>query len=263
VNDILGRRKIDAHMHVSGAGHDWGWGDNDAVLRAADALGIDQLCCSIPVTGNRYPEPDEVRNCNDGVLEAMRRFPDRILGYAYVNPGFQREALDEANRCLDLGFIGLKFYHQYLADESVLFPLYELAIGRAVPMLWHAGRTWQNKLHLDQPRITDAGELTRAWGRYPEAMFICGHIGGGGDWEWQLRQLRECPGVYLDTSGSVVDDGLIDRCVETIGAERLLFATDMTMEGGVGKLMDAHLTEHQLDAILWRNMQQILDRRAA
>lgn len=259
---MLDQRKIDAHMHVSAPFANWGFSNED-VIRAADRLGIEKLCCSVPVTGNRYPEPDEVRACNNAVLEAMRRWPDRILGYAYLNPAWQREALDEAQRCFEAGMIGLKFYHQYLAGEALLFPLYEWAIDHAVPMLWHAGRTWTNKLHLDQPRISDAGDLTAAWQRYPEAIFILGHIGGGGDWEWQLRQLRECPGVYLDTSGSVVDDGIIDRCVSMIGHERLLFATDMTMEGGVGKILDAHLTPEQRDDIFYGNMAGILARRAS
>lgn len=260
MRDLLAARKIDAHMHVSAPGRNWGFANED-VIRAADRLGIERLCCSIPVVGNRYPEPAEVRECNDGVLAAMQQYPDRILGYAYLNPAWPQAALDEANRCLDAGMVGFKFYHQYLADEAVLFPIYELAIERGVPMLWHAGRTWQNKLLGDQPRITDAGNLTNAWQRYPEAIFITGHIGGGGDWEWQLRQLRECPGVFLDTSGSVVDDGMIDRCVELIGHERLLFATDMTMSGGVAKLADARLSAEQLDAICYQNLQGILDRR--
>ncbi|NUP98766.1 MAG: amidohydrolase family protein [Armatimonadetes bacterium] len=254
--------KIDAHMHVNGSRQIYGFRDDDAI-EAADRLGISQLCCSTPVAGNRCPEPDEVRACNEATLAAMQRYPDRILGYAYLNPGFPREALDEARRCLELGMIGFKFYHQYLADEPVLFPLYELAIEHGVPMLWHAGRTWQNKLHSDQPRISDAGNLVRASQRYPEAIFIEGHIGGGGDWEWSLRELREAPGVYLDTSGSVVDDGLVDRCVAAIGVERLLFATDMTMEGGVGKIMDAHLSPAEAELIFSGNMRGILARRVA
>ncbi len=259
---MLSRRKIDAHMHVNGDRPRYGFDDADA-LAAADRLGIELLCCSTPVGGNRCPDPDEVRACNDATLAAMRAHPERIAGYAYLNPGYHREAMDEARRCLDLGMIGFKFYHQYLADEPVLFPFYELAIAERVPMLWHAGRPWTDKLFWDQPRITDAGNLVAASKRYPEAIFIEGHIGGGGDWEWCLRELREAPGVYLDTSGSVVDDGIIDRCVQAIGAERLLFATDMTMEGSVGKITDAHLSEDQLEAILWRNMRDILDRRAS
>lgn len=256
----LSCRKIDVHMHVPGSGRRYGFSNEDAIA-AADRLNIAEMWCSTPVSGNRVPDPAEVRACNESTWYAVKAFPDRIRGYAYINPGYPREALDEARYWLEQGMIGLKFYHQYLADEPVLFPLYELAIEYGVPLLWHAGRTWQNKLHSDQPRITDAGNLVAASRRYPEAMFIEGHIGGGGDWEWTLRELPYAPGVFLDTSGTVIDDGIIDRCVEAIGVERLLFATDMTMEGGVAKVMDADLTDAQLEAICFRNAEAILARR--
>ena len=37
MNAILALRKIDAHMHVNGAGFNWGFSD-DAILRATDRL---------------------------------------------------------------------------------------------------------------------------------------------------------------------------------------------------------------------------------
>ena len=57
-------------------------------------------------------------------------------------------------------------------------------------------------------------------------MLIVGHINGGGDWEWQIRGLRECSNVYVDTSGSVLEDDAIGLCVRELGHQRVLFATD-------------------------------------
>lgn len=59
--------KIDCHMHVNGRRQKWGWDDNDRIIEAADKLGIDQLCASIPVM-QRIPTMDEVCECNDDVL---------------------------------------------------------------------------------------------------------------------------------------------------------------------------------------------------
>jgi predicted TIM-barrel fold metal-dependent hydrolase len=67
--------------------------------------------------------------------------------------------------------------------------------------------------------------------------------------------------VYLDTSGSVIDEGMIEIAVREFGAERLLFGTDMTMEGGVGKIFGADITEEQREMIFWKNMKGILERR--
>ncbi|MCK5804301.1 MAG: hypothetical protein KAI66_15795 [Lentisphaeria bacterium] len=48
-----------------------------------------------------------------------------------------------------------------------------------------------------------------------------------------------------------------------LGAKRVLFATDMTMEGGVGKILAAELTHEQREDIFWRNTAAILERRSA
>ena len=112
-----------------------------------------------------------------------------------------------------------------------------------------------------QPRTSDAADFVALAKRYPEVMLIEGHISGGGDWEWSIRELRDTPNVYLDTSGSNVDDRTIEMCVDMLGAERVLFATDMSMEGCIGKIISAELTDEQFEMIWWKNMQGIRDRR--
>ena len=98
--------------------------------------------------------------------------------------------------------------------------------------------------------------------KHPEAMIIHGHIGGGGDWQWTLRILRDAPpSIYLDTSGSVMDNGLLERCVRDFRDERLLFATDMTMEGNVARVRDADITDAQRERIFSRNFEAMLARR--
>jgi len=90
---------------------------------------------------------------------------------------------------------------------------------------------------------------------------INGHIGGGGDWEWSIKALKNVPNVYVDTSGSVVDEGIVEMCVKYLGAERVLFGTDLSMEAGVGKILGADLTEEQRELIFWKNIDGILRRR--
>src|SRR5687767_12000875 len=53
--------------------------------------------------------------------------------------------------------------------------------------------------------------------RYPEAMIICAHICGGGDWEWEIKALRNASSIYLDTSGSVADEGVVEMAAEVLG----------------------------------------------
>lgn len=122
------QRKIDAHMHVPGPPAVVGNESYtvDKVIEAADKLGISQLCISVPIAGGRMAPMADVRLCNDYTFDAMRRYPDRFLGYCFLIPGYFRESLDEAKRCLDHGMIGIKLYNQYKYSEPVLNPIAEM-----------------------------------------------------------------------------------------------------------------------------------------
>jgi predicted TIM-barrel fold metal-dependent hydrolase len=228
-----------------------------------ERAGIDKTCCSHPIaTAN--PTPEEVRQANDDILRCMQRFPDAIFGQCFVNPGYARHAQDEITRCVvDGGMSGVKLYNQYRIDEPVQFPVIERCIELGVPVLMHAGHPTAPDSIPNQPRLSSGEHFVHAARRYPEAMLICAHIGGGGDWEWQLKALREVPSVFLDTSGSVIDQGMIERCVRDLGAQRLLFGTDMNLARGIGKLLDARITARQRERIFGVNFDELVKRRHA
>ena len=185
--DVPGLGKvIDAHSHLYHHSRpDWAEADRK-LIEAADKLGIDQLCCSI-LTPRRPASADGFRECNRWVGEAMKRFPGRVLGYCYVNPGYQHEALGEIRRRVDEGFMGVKLYNEYRCTDPVVFPIIELAISLGVPILHHAGHS--HHFVPEQPHISDGGQLAELARRYPEAKLICAHICGGGDWEWTIKAL--------------------------------------------------------------------------
>ena len=258
---VPGGKVIDAHDHLTHHSRP-NWNENDRrIIDAADKLGIDQLCCSI-LSPHPPATPEAFRECNQFVADAMRRFPGRILGYCHVNPGWVKEAHDEIRRRVeDDGFMGVKLYNDYLATEPVVFPVVEQCIQLKVPILHHAGHaTW---LPGPQPRISDGGTFAELAKRYPEAMIICAHICGGGDWEWTIKALRNAPTVYLDTSGSVPDEGVVEMAVSVLGADRLLFACDMSFTASVGRIRGAEISEADRIKILGTNMQRILSRRGS
>jgi len=250
---------IDAHAHMfHRSGSNWDELDHK-LIEAADKLGIDQLCCSI-LTPKRPATAEGFQECNRWMADDARRFPGRVLGYCYVNPQHRKEALEDIRRCVEEhGFIGVKLYNELRCTDPAVFPIVELAIELKVPILHHAGHS--HAFNESQPNISDGAHFSELAKRYPEAMIICGHIGGGGDWEWQIKALRNAPSVYLDTSGSVIDEGIVEMCVEVLGPERVLFACDNSMTAGMGKLLGARLNETDRRNILGRNMAGILGKR--
>ncbi|MGE0760757.1 MAG: amidohydrolase family protein [Pirellulaceae bacterium] len=250
---------IDCHAHLRHhASRNWEE-DDRLLIEAADILGIDQLCCSI-LTPRRPATAEGFRECNQWVWEAMQRFPGRVLGYCYVNPGTGHDALDEAKRCIEeRGFMGIKLYNEHKCTEPVVFPLMELAIELRIPVLHHAGHI--NYPLPDQPRISDGGDFAELATRYPELMLICAHVCGGGDWEWTIKALRKAPSVFLDTSGSVTDAGVMELALEVLGPERLVFGCDMSLTAGVGRMRAAELSAENKARIMGGNLTQLLARR--
>jgi len=249
---------IDCHAHlIHHSNPDWKKQDQ-ALIDAADRLGIDQLVCSL-LSPKRPASAEAFQECNRWTLEAMKRYPDRVLGYCFVNPGHKTEALDDIKRCVDQGFVGVKLYNDYFGTDPTVFPVVELAIELGIPILHHAGH-----LHYflkEQPRISDGGHFAELARHYPEAKIICAHACGGGDWEWTIKSLRHAPTVYLDTSGSVTDDGVVEMAVKTLGADRIVFGCDMSMTAGVGRIRGADLDEATKAKILGENMALILKGR--
>ena len=261
-SDLPHRGKvIDCHAHLTHHSRATWETDDRKLIEAADKLGIDQLCCST-LTPRRPATADGFRECNRWTADGMRRFPGRVLGYCYVNPGYGREALEEIRRCVeDREFIGIKLYNEHTCTEPVVFPIVELAIELGVPILQHASHS--HYFVEDQPRMSDGAHLAELARRYPEAMLICAHISGGGDWEWTIKALRHASNVWLDTSGSVTDAGTVDMGVAVVGAERVVFGCDSSMTAGVGKIRGAALSASDKAKILGGNMTRLLGRRKA
>lgn len=261
-------KRIDIHNHVRdrrrGSGGLSGELDTahaDALLARSQKLGIDCLCISTPLN-TEAPTPDQVRAANDVVLEAMAH-SERFLGFCFLNPGYARESLDEMDRCIvDGGMVGVKLYNQYVVCDPTQSQVMGRAAEMGVPVLMHAGKLMDAETRARQPRISDASHFVKAAAMYPETTLIQGHIGGGGDWEWNLRVLEEAPAnVHIDTSGSVIDAGIVDCTVAVMGPERVLFATDGILEEGVGKVLEAELSDGDRDQVFAGTARRLLSQR--
>ena len=158
--------------------------------------------------------------------------------------------------------IGIKLAASRRTTDPLHHPIAELAAARGVPILQHI---WQHR-RKEWPgqEASDAAELCAWAARHPTVSFILAHLGGGGDWLHSLHALRLTPNVLIDLSGSGVDEGLLERCLEAVGVERLLWGCDITMETGWAKLrrLEGLLSIPELEAIRWANAARIFPKRA-
>jgi predicted TIM-barrel fold metal-dependent hydrolase len=255
---------IDVHAHFY---HDRApradWRDRNASrLAAGEMIGITVHVASVLGSWGRtspiyFPSPADVTYGNDALLALQREHPDRIRGYACVNPNFTEHARAEVARCLAAGMIGIKLAASRRADDPLLDPVAEVARHHGVPVLQHI---WQHR-RRDWPgqEASDAVELCALAQRHPEVCFILAHIGGGGDWLHSLHAVRDVANVYVDLSGSGVDGGMLEACIEAVGVSRLLWGTDLTMDTGWAKLLHLEklLNKEELALIRWKNAARI------
>ena len=222
----------------------------DKNIEAMDLFGVDKVLTSKPLATERQCPPEHFIEANNRTYEAMQRHPGRIYGEAFVNPGYYRETIKELERCADLGFSGVKLYHQYYMDDPAQYPMIEKCIELNLFILMHSakGTDWETN-HM-QPRLSDGSHMANIARRYPEATFIMGHIGGGGDWKWSIKAIEDTPNVFADIGGSVHDRPLIEESVALLGADRLLFATDGPWASGISKILGADISDEDKKTIL-------------
>jgi predicted TIM-barrel fold metal-dependent hydrolase len=255
---------IDVHAHFY---HDRSprsdWRErNESRLRAGERVGITVHVASIlgswGLTSPIYfPSPRDITFANDFLLALQRSDPARLRGYVVVNPNFQDHALSEMKRCLDAGMIGVKLAASRRANDPLLDPICRAAGALGVPVLHHI---WQHR-RREYPgqEASDGAELAALAARHPRVNFLLAHIGGGGDWIHSLAAVRNMPNVYVDLSGSGVDGGMLEACLETVGVERLLWGCDLTIDTGWAKLryLRQLLSESDLQLVEWRNAARI------
>ena len=261
MKEVMKYRKIDAHEHV-GLG-----GTVEIQIDIADRLNIDKLVISKPIpdyAANTPPAtPEAFRKCNDEVLSAMKRYPGRYLGQVYVNPVYGKESLEEIKRCVDQGMIGLKVYYQVKINDPLFYPVIEKMIDLKMIILMHAVTAIGFAGHRpeygnQQPNASTAEDFVEAAKRYPEAMFQYAHTGGGGDWEYTCKAVKDYPNIYVDTSGSNNEGSMIDAVLKYLGEDRMFFGTDSSYYQGVGVILSSHLTDNQKKKIFFDNFNNIL-----
>jgi len=256
---------IDAHAHFHHAKTGRAdWADvNAARFRAGDRIGITYHVASILGTWGfssptYFPSPNDVTLGNDAMLELCAREPDRVRMFTTVNPNYTDHACAEIKRCTARGAIGIKLLASRRADDPLLDPIATLAAEHRLPVLHHI---WQHRTReWPSQEISDGADLARLAERHPRASFILAHIGGGGDYAHTYAAVRDVPNIFPDLSGSGVDRGMLDAAVETLGAERLLWGSDLTMCTGLAKLRALDvlgLDKDAIEAIRWKNSVRI------
>ena len=210
-----------------------------------------------------FASPDDQTRANDWMFGFADMHSARVRAFVAVNPNFTAHALDEIARGVSRGAIGVKLAAGRRADDPLIDEIASLAGQHGMPVLqhiWqHRRRDWANQ------DASDGVDLARIAARHPRTTFLLAHIGGGGDWAHTFPAVRDLPNIVMDLSGSGIDRGMIDEALRWVGAERILWAADLTLCTGLTKLRALRYTDasaNDVAAMRWRNAVRIFPRGA-
>ncbi|MBM3262594.1 MAG: amidohydrolase [candidate division Zixibacteria bacterium] len=214
----------------------------EALIEYMDWAGVDR---TVLLQGTFYGE------CNRYASEAIRRYPDRFFGAAFLDPWSPgcRAMFEEAVG--ELGFRGVKLELSETAGLAGLYPDLRLD-DPALDWLWMELEKGDYLLTLDlgavgsRPYQTDAvGKILE---RHPNLRVVIAHLCQPGPqveqdsalwalWQKQVR-LAQHPNVYLDTAAlpAYLDhEGYpypsarryLQAAVDWVGPEHILWGTDV------------------------------------
>ena len=246
----------DLHCHLSGVAGRTPDELIAKVIEYADRHGIERLVFFMGFPWSQDPSPDDFRRQNDQVIQALSHWHHRAFGFAYLNPKHEEESLKELDRCVKDGpLVGVKLWVAVRANDKRLDSIIRRAAELKAVIFQH---TWL-KTAGNLPGETSPMDLAELAARHPETNLICGHTGG--DWERGIRAIRASKNVLIDTSGSDPTAGLVEMAVRELGAERIIYGSDVggrSFASQLGKVMSADIPEADRRLILGGNLQRLL-----
>jgi uncharacterized protein len=202
---------IDLHTHVNAAEHligtkfvddcIRGGGSYDKIIggrerHLAEEMTQADVACIMPLDA---PESGLVVP-NEYSAAYQHDYPQRIVGFASVNPNQPDAAERLRHAILVLGLKGLKlgpiYQHFHPLDEKKAYPVYAAAQRLGIPIMWHMGTSFVEKGPLEYTRPI---HIDRVALDFPNLKQVIAHLGH--PWEADtLVLIRKQPNVYADIS---------------------------------------------------------------
>ena len=236
----------------------------DELVHAMDEDGIDRAV----VMGVGWTDQGLAREANDYIIESFERYPDRLVGFAGVNPAWGDAAAAEADRCAAAGLRGIGELHPDtqgfdLGDRGVMAPLMEVALRHGLIVTTHSsepvGHLYKGKGRT-HPRV-----LWRFLQSFPDVTVVCAHWGGGLPFYALMPEVAKgLTNVYFDTAASpfLYETRVFSVVASLVGADRILLGSDYPLLRSnrlLAQVRESSLSESDVAAITGGNAARLLE----
>jgi len=250
---------IDVHMHYGFLFFPIKLFKVEDMISKMDKFGIDMGMVS-NLRGIFY----DFRQCNSELRDAIAPYPDRLKGYIVVNPNYPEESLRQIEEFSRLPqFVGVKLHaswHNRPIDGEEFDPLFKMCEKLGLPVLVHS---YVADDRADQ--VSCPERIANAAARH-DIPVILAHMGGNA--VRTAKAIKDIKNICVDISTGreraaqlyVWNLGRIDDCVREIGAERVLFGSDMPVIDpavSMGMLEDSQISAREKELIMYKNAERI------
>jgi len=213
---------------------------------------------------------------NNYVADVVGMYPDRLIGFASVQPNLGRYACEELEYAVnELGLVGLKL-HPGIQGFSIMDPevwnCLQLCGDLDIPVVIHCMKDDYSSLSFKTkpaPWINPVEYYTFLPYICPETTLIYAHMGGS----FNFRKIITCasfPNVYLDTSYSLIqiaEEYPLERYIELVGSDKFLFGSDYVplltperygQKTQINIIRKLDIKEEDKNRILYKNSAKVL-----
>ena len=259
LSDVL---VIDAHTHIGPFTRSWFLRDNSLegqiaqLERDRKRFGID-LFYSQPETA-LFGQAIEGNRMVEDIFKSRRELTEHFRGNLFFNAIYSDLYTEEVLDSFFRGgyFCGFKILPEYLqvdvADPRFI-PCFEYADKHRMHILIH---TWEGLFGT-------AMQCAEIAAKYPNAIFILGHSGGGTKGRQQCERIAQDPryaNCMFEFCGSFTTDIRWEDSLQKIDYHRVLYGTDTIVHDiawELGRLLSLDIPEEQIESILGKNMQDL------
>ena len=235
----------------------------ERLIRRMDEDGVDVSV----VMGIGWTDIDLARAANDYLIEAVAKHPNRLVGFAGVNPVWGTEAVQEARRCAEEGLRGIGELHPDtqgydLGDLDTMAPLMEVVREHGLIVTTHSSEPVGHE-YPGKGR-TYPGVLWRFIRNFPDATIVCAHWGAGLPFYALMPEVADgLDHTYFDSAATTLlyDARIFETVTSVIGPERVLMGSDYPLIRAnrvIGQVESSALSRSAKDMILGGNAVRLL-----